>query len=191
MDEERLGIKAAQLGEQFRASQRARQRAPPGLPGHRVVRLRVLEGELMGLDEPYLRAREEALDQFCHGQRPGDDIIVAEQQQLGVVLLEEAVLPFGMAEVLPEPLVGETGATVGQSGAERVLGPLGETGLLGAVAEGDDHVAHQLGSARVVKRLGERLGVPEQRRRRERMRDCLYAQAGPRCLGLRHGTPIS
>ena len=71
----------------------------------------------MGLDEPHLRAREETQDQLGHGHRPGDDVVVAEQQELGVVLAEEAVVPFGVAEVLPEPLVGETGAPVGQSGA--------------------------------------------------------------------------
>ena len=80
-------------------------------------------------------------------------------------------MPFGVAEVLPEPLVGETGAPVGQSGTKRLLGPLGEAGLLGAVAKGDDRVAQQVGSPRVVQRLGESLGIPEQRRRRERVRD--------------------
>ena len=92
-------------------------------------------------------------------------------------------MPFSVAEVLPEPLVGETGASVGQSGAKRLLGPLGEAGLLGAVAEGDDRVAQQVGSPRVVQRLGESLGIPEQRRR---------TSAGSRLLGaLSLGVPIA
>ena len=78
---------------------------------------------------------------------PVDDVVVAEQQELGVVLLEKAVLPFGVAEVLPEPLVGETGAAVLESAAQLVQGSLVETSLLRAVAQGDDRVAQQPGSA--------------------------------------------